>query len=153
MHHTARCAPQDIKGDILKILQDQLGYARSRDSFNLLLLTSYFLRSNRLVTLSPGYIRWVGDPLKTHVISYDSQHKPTDHRSRVLRCVDGPNLSNSCVSVAFLFWITRISVDQSTFVVALGKFYREPRTEPKKPRTEVSVPCSVLIFEEPKFIR
>ena len=39
-----------------------------------------------------------------------------DHRSRVLRHADGPNLSNSCVSVAFLFLITRTSADQSTFV-------------------------------------
>ena len=73
-------------------------------------------RSNRLVTLPPGYIRRVGDPLKTHVISYDSQYKPTDHKSRVLRRVDGPNLSKSCVSVAFLFLITCTSADQSTFV-------------------------------------
>ena len=36
--------------------------------------------------------------------------------SRVLRRVDVLNLSNSCVSIAFLFSITRISVDQSTFV-------------------------------------
>ena len=36
--------------------------------------------------------------------------------SRVLRHIDGLNLSNSCVSVAFLFLITRLSADQSTFV-------------------------------------
>ena len=29
MHDTARRAPQDIKGDILKIQQDLLGYVRS----------------------------------------------------------------------------------------------------------------------------
>ena len=29
---------------------------------------------------------------------------------------DGLNLSNSCVSIAFLFSITRISTDQSTFM-------------------------------------
>ena len=38
-----RRVPQDIKGDILKMLKDLLGYARSRDSCNLLLLTSYLL--------------------------------------------------------------------------------------------------------------
>ena len=36
--------------------------------------------------------------------------------SRVLRRADGPNLSNSYVSVAFLFLITHTSADQSTFV-------------------------------------
>ena len=36
--------------------------------------------------------------------------------SRVLRRADGPNLSNSCVSVAFLFFITRTSTDQYTFM-------------------------------------
>ena len=36
--------------------------------------------------------------------------------SRVLRRADGPNLSSSCVSIAFLFLITRTSVDQSTFM-------------------------------------
>ena len=36
--------------------------------------------------------------------------------SRVLRRTDSLNLSNSCVFVAFLFLITRISADQSTFV-------------------------------------
>ena len=36
--------------------------------------------------------------------------------SRVLRRADGLNMSNSCVFVAFLFLITRTSVDQSTFV-------------------------------------
>ena len=43
VHGAARHVPQDIKGDILKMLQDLLGYARSRDSYNLLLLTSYLL--------------------------------------------------------------------------------------------------------------
>ena len=56
------------------------------------------------------------DPLQTHTISYDSQYNPTDHRSRVLRRADDPNLSNLCVFVAFLFLITRISADQSSFV-------------------------------------
>ena len=36
--------------------------------------------------------------------------------SRVLHRADGSNLSNSCVSIAFLFLITRISADQSTFM-------------------------------------
>ena len=36
--------------------------------------------------------------------------------SRVLRRADGPNLSNSCVSITFLFLITRTSTDQSTFM-------------------------------------
>ena len=31
--------------------------------------------------------------------------------------------------------------------------HKKPRTEPNLPRTEVSVPCSVLISEEPKFVR
>ena len=56
------------------------------------------------------------DPLQTHAISYNSQYNPTNHGSRVLRHTDGLNLSNSCVSVAFLFLITHISADQSTFV-------------------------------------
>ena len=56
------------------------------------------------------------DPLQTHAISYDSQYNQINHRSRVLRHTDGPNLSNSCVSVAFLFSITRTSADQSIFV-------------------------------------
>ena len=43
VHGTARRVPQDIKGDILKMLRDLLGYARSRDSCNLLLLTGYLL--------------------------------------------------------------------------------------------------------------
>ena len=42
----------------------------------------------------------------------------------MLRRADGPNLSNSCVSVAFLFGITRISTDQSTFVGYPSKDYR-----------------------------
>ena len=41
--------------------------------------------------------------------------------SRVLRHTDGLNLSNSCVSVAFLFLITRFSADQSTFVGYLSE--------------------------------
>ena len=32
-------------------------------------------------------------PLKTYAISYDSQYKASDHRSRILRRADGPNLS------------------------------------------------------------
>ena len=40
---TTRRVLQDMKGDILKMLRDLLGYARSRDSYNLLLLTTYFL--------------------------------------------------------------------------------------------------------------
>ena len=43
MHGTARRVPQDVMGDILKMLRDLLGYARSRDSYNLLLLTGYLL--------------------------------------------------------------------------------------------------------------
>ena len=43
VHGTARRVPQDIKGDILKMLRDLLGYARSRDSCNMLLLTGYLL--------------------------------------------------------------------------------------------------------------
>ena len=43
VHGTARRVSQDIKGDILKMLRDLLGYARSRDSCNLLLLTGYLL--------------------------------------------------------------------------------------------------------------
>ena len=34
----------------------------------------------------------------------------------VLHHTDGLNLSNSCVSVAFLFLITRLSTDQSNFM-------------------------------------
>jgi len=41
--------------------------------------------------------------------------------SRVLRHADGPNLSNPCVSVAFLFLITRTTADQSTFVGYLSE--------------------------------
>ena len=73
---------------------------------------------------TPGYIRQVGDPLKTHAMSYGSQYKPTDHRSRVLCRANGPNLSNSCVAISFLFLITRTSVDQSTFVGYPSKDYR-----------------------------
>ena len=43
VHGTARHAPQDIKGDILKMLRDLLGYVRSHDSCNLLLLSGYLL--------------------------------------------------------------------------------------------------------------
>ena len=43
VHGTARRAPQGIKGDILKILRDLLGYVRSHDSCNLLLLTGYLI--------------------------------------------------------------------------------------------------------------
>ena len=43
VHGTARRAPQDIKGDILKILRDLLGYVRSHDSCNLLFLFGYLL--------------------------------------------------------------------------------------------------------------
>ena len=43
VHDTARHVPQGIKGDILKMLQDLLGYARSHDSCNLILLTGYLL--------------------------------------------------------------------------------------------------------------
>ena len=43
VHDTVRRVPQGIKGDILKILQDLLGYVRSYDSCNLLLLTGYLL--------------------------------------------------------------------------------------------------------------
>ena len=43
VHDTAQRVPQDIKGDILKMLRDLLGYARSYDSCNLLLLTGYLL--------------------------------------------------------------------------------------------------------------
>ena len=43
VHDTARRALQDIKGDILKTLRDLLGYVRSYDSCNLLLLTGYLL--------------------------------------------------------------------------------------------------------------
>ena len=39
VHGTARRVQQDIKGDIPKMLRHLLGYARSRDSCNLLLLT------------------------------------------------------------------------------------------------------------------
>ena len=66
--------------------------------------------------MSPRLYKTGRDPLKMDVILYDSQYKPTDHRSRVLCRADGPNLSNSCVSIAFLFLITRISADQSTFM-------------------------------------
>ena len=52
----------------------------------------------------------------TRAISYDSQYKPTDHRSRLLHRANGPKLSNSCVSVAFLFLITCTSADESTFL-------------------------------------
>ena len=57
-------------------------------------------------------------------ISYDSQYKPTDHRSRVLCRVDGLNLSNSCVSIAFLFLIMHTSANQSTFVGYPSEDYR-----------------------------
>ena len=43
MHGAAQRVPQDIKGDIQKMLQDLLEYVRSRDSYNLLLLTGYLL--------------------------------------------------------------------------------------------------------------
>ena len=43
VHGIARRVPQDIKGDILKMLRDLLGYARSRESCNLLLLVGYLL--------------------------------------------------------------------------------------------------------------
>ena len=43
VHGTTQRVPQGIKGDILKMLRDLLGYARSRDSCNLLLLTGYLL--------------------------------------------------------------------------------------------------------------
>ena len=43
VHGTARRVPQDIKDDIQKMLQDLLGYARSCDSYNMLLLTGYLL--------------------------------------------------------------------------------------------------------------
>ena len=43
VYGTARRVPQDIKGDILKMLRDLLGYARSCYSYNLLLLTGYLL--------------------------------------------------------------------------------------------------------------
>ena len=43
VHGTTRRVPQDINGDILKMLRDLLGYARSHDSCNLLLLTGYLL--------------------------------------------------------------------------------------------------------------
>ena len=66
--------------------------------------------------LAPGLYKAGRDPLQTYAISYDSQYKSIDHRSRGLRHTDGLNLSNSCVSVAFLFLITRLSADQSTFV-------------------------------------
>ena len=66
--------------------------------------------------MSPRLYKTGRDPLKTHSTSYHSQYNPTDHRSRVLRRADVPNLSNSCVSIAFLFLITRLSADQSTFV-------------------------------------
>ena len=36
--------------------------------------------------------------------------------SRVLRYIDGLKLSNSCVSIAFLFLIICFSANQSTFV-------------------------------------
>ena len=48
VHGTARCAPQGIKGDILNILRDLLGYVRSHDSCNLLLLTGYLLNLTNL---------------------------------------------------------------------------------------------------------
>ena len=82
------------------------------------------LRFNRLVTLPAGLYKAGRDPLQTHVIAYDSQYKPTDHESRVLRHTDGLNLSNSCVSVAFLFLIILLSADQSTFVGYLSKVCR-----------------------------
>ncbi|XP_066316110.1 uncharacterized protein [Miscanthus floridulus] len=81
-------------------------------------------RSNQLVTLPPGLYKAGREPLQIHAISYDSQYNPTDHRSRVLRHTDSLNLSNSCVSVAFLFSITRLSVDQSTFVGYPSEDYR-----------------------------
>ena len=43
VHGTARRVSQDIKDDILKMLRDLLGYARSRNSCNMLLLTGYLL--------------------------------------------------------------------------------------------------------------
>ena len=43
VHDTARRVPHGIKGDILKMLQDLLGYDRSCDSYNLLLLTGYLV--------------------------------------------------------------------------------------------------------------
>ena len=43
VHGTARHVPQDIKGDILKMLRDLLGYVLSHDSCNMLLLTGYLL--------------------------------------------------------------------------------------------------------------
>ena len=43
VHGTARRVPQDIKGNILKMLRDLLGYVRSHDSCNLLLLIGYLL--------------------------------------------------------------------------------------------------------------
>jgi hypothetical protein len=43
MHDTAWRAPQDVKGDILRTLRDLLGYVRSCDSYNLLLISGYLL--------------------------------------------------------------------------------------------------------------
>ena len=40
---TTRRVLQDMKGDILKMLRDLLGYVRSHDSCNLLLVTDYLI--------------------------------------------------------------------------------------------------------------
>ena len=43
VHGTSRRVPQDIKGDILRMLRDLLGYTQSHDFCNVLLLSGYFL--------------------------------------------------------------------------------------------------------------
>ena len=51
MHGTARRVPQDIKGDILKMLRDLLGYVRSHDSCNLFVDVLDRRALNQLVNL------------------------------------------------------------------------------------------------------
>ena len=77
--------------------------------------------SKKLYSVTPRVLQ--GTP-QTHEISYDSQYNPKYHRSRVLRRVDGSNLSNSCVSIVFLFSITRISAVQSIFMGYPSEDYR-----------------------------
>ena len=119
-HDTGRRASQDcmkISGD----LGDLLGYTKSRNSCNFLSCKTDQDRNNRSVTLPPGYIRWVGTPLK--IISYTIQYTK-DIGCSVLRRSDGPNLSKS-LSLCLCHHavpITLTSTDSSTTMgIPLGR--------------------------------